>query len=703
MDKKEVKELTEKLNGSVIDKENAAKELLLHYLNKGKDDKVEELLKHKDSMVTKGAIRGLIEAAENGENISPYFPILEENIINYSGNYDLLGDSSAEALKAYGYEKIEKKDVKIKALLICNQKDDHEELLKMDNLVRILTDYLSDGSNEVRSSAAKTLVTAAIKDMDIEYAIPYLEKALDDRRSTWVREEAAKAMVIHYARNGDWKKIKELFKYGGPILSDEEMHRRYAPPPGFGYPQIGSWEDKLLGNRRLNENKWMGVIEGALDGAYTSAIVGIDISPLVPDLNKALGYGRGSLQRAASQALARHYVNTKDWENVKKLFEYSNVHTRHPEVVRGSVRAIENAIEMENVDVSPLIKTLEDSVLPKVDYDAGITTSKIIIQYYIDKKNWDVLEGLLERKGKKHIATHIGEYLDEIPEDRRLRIGVRSRWMWMYSNTISQDERFAVENAIYEELGDGAIPFAKEFLNDSDGGVVHFAGEMIARHYVKKMDWPEIEKMFRKESRISRLFLAGQLREDIDKAPEDKKLTIKFPYLLVSSSVDRKYFDEILSMGEDVVPLLHESLADNEVKGAAAGGLTSYYFKKGELGEINKLFNYNDWGIYGVVIEVLEKQIKDIEDKINEKIKEKDYVSALKIIKNTNFAVMKIFEGRKGHKFLEGRRAMVDTLAVLVNKIHDKMNPLDKKEPVKWQKPTAEKPAKKVNKRVLTK
>ena len=85
---------------------------------------------------------------------------------------------------------------------------------------------------------------------------------------------------------------------------------------------------------------------------------------------------------------------------------------------------------------------------------------------------------------------------------------------------------------------------------------------------------------------------------------------------------------------------------------------------------------------------------------INYKIEEKDYVSALKKIKKMTHGVM----GRTGNRsVLKKRKEMLFLLAELAEKVYNKMNPLDKKEPMKWQKPIAKAPAKKVNKRVLAK
>jgi len=80
-----------------------------------------------------------------------------------------------------------------------------------------------------------------------------------------------------------------------------------------------------------------------------------------------------------------------------------------------------------------------------------------------------------------------------------------------------------------------------------------------------------------------------------------------------------------------------------------------------------------------------------------------DYSSALKIIKDSTAAIMKIYSGEKDRDSLEERRKRLKPFVELTEKIHAKMNHLDRKEPIKWQKPIAKAPAKKVNKRVLAK
>jgi len=88
-------------------------------------------------------------------------------------------------------------------------------------------------------------------------------------------------------------------------------------------------------------------------------------------------------------------------------------------------------------------------------------------------------------------------------------------------------------------------------------------------------------------------------------------------------------------------------------------------------------------------------------EKIAEKIADKgDYASVLIILKDSTVVLML---GRKDRHLLRQRRELLGKFAEIAAKIHDKMNPLDKKEPMKWQKPIAERPAKKVNKRVLAK
>lgn len=93
--------------------------------------------------------------------------------------------------------------------------------------------------------------------------------------------------------------------------------------------------------------------------------------------------------------------------------------------------------------------------------------------------------------------------------------------------------------------------------------------------------------------------------------------------------------------------------------------------------------------------------IHAVVDQIEIKAAEGNYDEALEIIKGTTETVMQVY--KENSLSAKERRELLKPLTEAAQKIHDKMNPLDKKEPMKWQKPIAEKPAKKVNKRITAK
>ena len=95
--------------------------------------------------------------------------------------------------------------------------------------------------------------------------------------------------------------------------------------------------------------------------------------------------------------------------------------------------------------------------------------------------------------------------------------------------------------------------------------------------------------------------------------------------------------------------------------------------------------------------------IHAVVDQIEIKAAEGNYDEALEIIKGTTETVMQVYKEKKYSLSAKERRELLKPLTEAAQKIHDKMNPLDKKEPMKWQKPIAEKPAKKVNKRITAK
>jgi len=93
--------------------------------------------------------------------------------------------------------------------------------------------------------------------------------------------------------------------------------------------------------------------------------------------------------------------------------------------------------------------------------------------------------------------------------------------------------------------------------------------------------------------------------------------------------------------------------------------------------------------------------IHAVVDQIEIKAAEGNYDEALEIIKGTTETVMQVY--KENSLSAKERRELLKPLTEAAQKIHDKMNPLDRKEPIKWQKPIAKAPAKKVNKRVLVK
>jgi len=66
-------------------------------------------------------------------------------------------------------------------------------------------------------------------------------------------------------------------------------------------------------------------------------------------------------------------------------------------------------------------------------------------------------------------------------------------------------------------------------------------------------------------------------------------------------------------------------------------------------------------------------------------VNKEDYVSALKIIKDSTVAIMRFYHGKKDHESLKERKEILGKFTGFAEKIHDKMNPDKKKFPVKRQ------------------
>jgi len=132
------------------------------------------------------------------------------------------------------------------------------------------------------------------------------------------------------------------------------------------------------------------------------------------------------------------------------------------------------------------------------------------------------------------------------------------------------------------------------------------------------------------------------------------------------------------------IPALIENLKDGDFDVRRSTVLTLTVFTLEKLGDervvpaLIDALNDEDFRVRGDVAEALRKII----DKTTEK---RDYVSAIKIVKDSTQAVMKFHQRKRDRNSLKARKQTLTKLESLAQEIHDKMNPDKKKFPVKHQ------------------
>ena len=128
----------------------------------------------------------------------------------------------------------------------------------------ILENGLTNKNEHVRESCAWAFLTAADMGVLISLAISSLENALSDT-SKRVRIETAAALARHCVNKDEWKKIKQFLS-----------------------------------------NKDAAIRAGAANGLYRAAVRGMDITPVLQDLEKALDDKNKDVKRYVSLALEEY-------------------------------------------------------------------------------------------------------------------------------------------------------------------------------------------------------------------------------------------------------------------------------------------------------------------------------------------------------------------------------------------------------------
>jgi len=233
----------------------------------------------------------------------------------------------------------------------------------------------------------------------------------------------------------------------------------------------------------------------------------------------------------------------------------------------------------------------------------------------------------------------------------------------------NEDTRTAASEALVK-IGTQVIPDVIDVLKHENWHIQSKAGKTLEKIAENNSgyDWKEtvpdlIDALNYKDRRTRHMAARVFNKIGFDKIPELKDLVLAH---LSLRDKDRTY--PLVQIGKPAVPYLLDTLKSE------------------------------DWDVRQKSVKALRGIAEEIGDF------DGDDVSALKIVKDSVTIVMEFYKKKKDRYSLNEKRHLLKRFAQTTEYIHIEMNnPLDKKEPMKWQKPTAEKPAKKVNKRITAK
>ena len=145
--------------------------------------------------------------------------------------------------------------------------------------------------------------------------------------------------------------------------------------------------------------------------------------------------------------------------------------------------------------------------------------------------------------------------------------------------------------------------------------------------------------------------------------------------------------NEVVAIGEPAVPALINALKDKNafIRESTAEVLWTIAEKEVDISA----------AVPALIVALKDTRSDDVWDwageallKIAEKLKDKGNPSdALKIVKTLTVHIIKEYNGKKDRDSLRERRFRLSYLVNLTQEIYDKMNPLDKREPIAWKRP----------------
>ena len=189
-----------------------------------------------------------------------------------------------------------------------------------------------------RNKAIKSIGEHLSYGADITPAVSFLTMALND--SVWcIQENASEVLAYYYVTKGRWNEVHALLTHDGV----KGIHLREGATRALGNAAekgIDISPAIPIINPFLEPANWsyMGIAAQTL---YQAAKMGIDISITVPSLKIALDDYRREISDPAGGALAAHYLNKRNFEEVEKLMHYKN----KVEIGWETIRAIKNTLK----------------------------------------------------------------------------------------------------------------------------------------------------------------------------------------------------------------------------------------------------------------------------------------------------------------------------------------------------------------------
>lgn len=344
---------------------------------------------------------------------------------------------------------------------------------------------------------------------------------------------------------------------------------------------------------------------------------------------------------SALETLVTHYLNKKELDKIEELVEQHN---------SDAIRAI-SAVAEKGTDITPLIPLLINELQNGESFTRTMAAGALSY-HYINKGDWRGIEKLTEHKNdniRGEAAKAVIKKSDTLPGEKvKIKIGCLL--------LLGKTEELV-------EMGEDIIPILGKFVSDGVPNIKHSCIETLKKFAENGSNISSAidglgDALNDEDWWIRRDAAAAIKRLGFDRIPEDKKIKIKTMALLILlEEHDMEDLTALNEMGWEIAPVLKECLVHPG-------------------SEVRK----NAWYIFHNLIANII---------VTKSIVEKDYIGALTLIKENTQSIIGIY--REKREFARERREIIRNIANWTEKVRNEMNPLDKKEPMKWKKPQVKK------------